>query len=90
MPNYYSEYINCIIIIGLSWYRAGFVRPNVNTFFINNLLRNCDYFFRIICENAIGQSEPLTSEQAIKAKPTFSKLKIFNLSTQFKLCYKLQ
>ena len=34
-------------------------------------MRNSCYYFRIFAENAIGQSEPLESEQPIEAKPAF-------------------
>jgi len=56
----------------LSWFRAGSVRPNVKTFVMTDLVRNCYYYFRIIAENMIGQSIPLESEKALQARPTYN------------------
>ena len=55
--------------------KAGSVRPTTTKFFLDNLVRNSYYFFRITAENIIGQSEPLENEQAIQAKPAYSKKK---------------
>jgi len=57
----------------LSWYKAGTVRPNTTTFTIDNLVKNCFYFFRVYAENSIGLSEPLENEQIVEAKPAFGK-----------------
>jgi len=57
----------------LEWFRAGYVRPNVKFFSVDNLTKNSYYFFRVSAENNIGLSEPLASEQALHARPTFSK-----------------
>jgi hypothetical protein len=42
-------------------------------------VRNSYYFFRITAENIIGQSEPLENEQAIQAKPAYSKIILLNI-----------
>lgn len=52
------------------------MRPTTTQFIIDNLVRSCYYYFRVIAENMIGQSEPLESEQALLAKPTFSNIRI--------------
>jgi hypothetical protein len=39
---------------------------------MDSLVKNSYYYFRVFAENAIGQSQPLESEQAIAAKPAYS------------------
>jgi hypothetical protein len=41
---------------------------------MDSLVKNSYYHFRVFAENAIGQSQPLETEQAIAAKPAYSKL----------------
>ncbi len=65
--------INFSVLKGLEWFRAGYVRPNVKFYSVDNLTKNAFYYFRVAAENNIGLSEPLTSEQALHARPTFSK-----------------
>jgi hypothetical protein len=65
---------------GLTWLKAGIVRPHVHEFTMENIMKNSHYYFRIFAENAIGMSEPLETEQAIEAKPAYSK---------YSACFKL-
>ena len=57
-------------------FKAGTVRPTTTTFVVDNLIKNSHYYFRVFAENAIGQSQPLETDQAIEAKPAFSKYSI--------------
>lgn len=59
------------MLLGLTWFKAGVVRPTVNTFTMENLVRNSLYYFRITAENMIGQSQPLENDQPIEAKPAY-------------------
>ncbi len=57
----------------MNWFKAGTVRASTTTYAIDNLLKNSLYYFRVFAENAIGQSQPLETDQAIEAKPAYSK-----------------
>jgi titin len=54
------------------WNRAGVCDPNFHTFQVQNLVEDADYHFRIIAESYIGQSEPLQTEEPIKAKSPYN------------------
>jgi len=50
-----------------SWIKAGTVLPDKTTFTAARLIEDNEYVFRVIAENAEGQSKPLESEVV---KPT--------------------
>jgi hypothetical protein len=66
-------------ILGLNWIKAGSVGPKTKAFTMDNLVKNSLYYFRVFAENAIGQSEPLETDQSIEAKPSFSKKIVINI-----------
>lgn len=48
-----------------AWIKVDTVRPNINTYCIQNLLEGNEYVFRVFAENAEGRSEPLETKEAI-------------------------
>ena len=61
------------------WIRVETVKPNVLTCVVPNLNEGSDYHFRVMAENKIGVSEPLTTSASIKAKSKFGKLDLFKI-----------
>ena len=59
-------------------YFVGFIGPNEKEATANNLEPNEEYEFRVMAVNENGESEPLVTKEAIKAKYPFGKG--FNLS----------
>lgn len=55
-----------------SWLRVTTVSPDTFSYQVQNLTENSDYHFKIIAENAIGQSESLQTEEPIKARSQYN------------------
>lgn len=55
-----------------NWVRAGVVNSETFSYQIQNLTENADYHFRIVAENSQGQSEPLQTDQPIKARSQYN------------------
>lgn len=58
------------------WSRIDQVTASVTSYKVQNLRQDTEYEYRISAVNKIGQSEPLLSEGACKAKSPYSKLYI--------------
>ena len=64
-----------------SWSPVTKLAPGVTTFCVQNLKEKREFVFRVIAENAVGKSEPLTSEAVMPRSP-FSKYLLINLTFQ--------
>ena len=62
------------------WVKAGDVDKDTTSFKVSKLLEDNEYVFKVIAENAEGQSAPLESQSA---KPTKPKCKIYCTSFHF-------
>ena len=68
----YAKILEPSISKSLNWFKLITVRPTTTSTVMDGLVKNSYYYFRVYAENAIGQSQPLESEQAIEAKPAYS------------------
>ncbi|KAH9498302.1 hypothetical protein Btru_006487 [Bulinus truncatus] len=48
-----------------AWIKVDTVKPNINSYCIQNLLEGNEYVFRIFAENQEGRSDPLETKQAV-------------------------
>ncbi|XP_074642623.1 twitchin-like [Tubulanus polymorphus] len=56
-----------------TWSSAGKVNANTLTLHIQKLIEGNEYYFRVIAENEIGQSQPTELKEPVKAKSPFDK-----------------
>lgn len=57
----------------LRWMDTGKVEPSITSYCAQNLKVGKEYVFRVMAENEVGKSEPLTSD-SVSPKSPFGKL----------------
>ena len=56
-------------LTGVRWTETGKVKPDITSYTAQKLKTQKEYVFRIIAENSVGKSEPLTSETVVPKSP---------------------
>jgi len=56
----------------IRWTSVGKTEADITSYCVQNLKEQKEYVFRVIAENAVGKSEPLTSDP-VKPKSPFGK-----------------